>query len=255
MTKIKGQENHRYSDFLVDKWGREYSANMDKLTGDPIDFKPYNWTAPIKPDWAQRLFLPPIDDQDIVRMVPQKERNRKGYQVDVDHVAWLSKIDSQHAAWRERIITVAKDGFKGTDLAQIINDPSKAPVAVLQYVGPPPFPPREIIMAMAAGNEWALGLSDKIPEKALAILENIRPMVEAARSYSRHTGAIVDPFAVDGVFVEEDDDDEPQPFVDDPFAPGGADAKYEDLEEQFDPDATGGKRVPAKRGGKRTAEV
>lgn len=255
MPKIKGQENQRYTEIFVDEWGREYLANCEMKTGDPIDLKVYNWTAPLEPAWARGLFLPPLDDHDVVTMVPRVQRNKKGFQILIDHRAWVAKRDNQEAQWKERITTLARESFKGADLMKVMD--GDYPIELLNYAGPPPFPPREFILAMAAGNEWALGLSPIIPERALAVLERIKPHVEAQRLIGSRGGVILDPFASDtpvGAFDE--DDDEPKPFAEDPFGPGGASLdKLEDLEDQYDPQATGGKRVPVGAGrGKRGRE-
>lgn len=250
MPKIKGQENQRYTEIFVDAWGREYLANCEMKTGDPIDLKAYNWTAPIEPAWARGLFLPPLDDHDVVTMVPRVQRNKKGFQVLIDHRAWCEKRDNQEAQWKERITTLARESFKGADLMKVME--GEYPIELLNYAGPPPFPPREFILAMAAGNDWALGRSPVIPERALAILDRIKPHVDAQRSFGQRGGVILDPFASDTPMDADRDDEDRQPFVEDPFGPGGA-SREEVLEDQYDPKATGGTRVPVKR--RKTVEV
>lgn len=257
MPKVKGQENQRYTDIFVDQTGREYLANCEKSTNDPVDLGVYNWKAPLEPAWARNLFLPPTDDRDVVKMVPRVERNRRGFQVFIDYDAWLLKVDTSATARRERMFAIAQESFKGAELLKIMD--GHPPAELLRYVGPEPMPPREVILAMRAGNEWALGLSDKIPDLALALLERIRPSVESMRSITIGDHRIVDPFAATGSGApEEDDEEEVRPVVEDPFGPGGAARTADelaDLEEQYDPAATGGTLAkPLRRRMARTAE-
>src|SRR5690349_15852147 len=98
MPKIKGQEARRFTDFFTDNHGRQYIGNCEiglgtPPTTDPIDLVPRDWTAPIDPAWAKGLFIPPLDDRDVVKMLPRIERAKAGYQVHIDYQAWLQKID------------------------------------------------------------------------------------------------------------------------------------------------------------------
>lgn len=247
MAKKKGQENQRFTEIFVDQFKREYVANCEKETGDPIDLTPYNWRAPLSPDWLRGMLTPPIDDHDIMKIVPRAERNRKGYQVFIDHEAWIAKNHGLMEHWRTRFEEIARTGFKGQQLLDVLKDP---PIELVRYMGAPPFPPVEFIQAMAAGNEWALGFSDVIPPKAEALIESVKPAIITMRGLPRlqSEAKIADPFS-DG-YVAEDDDEESGPVAElDPFGPGGIGAVDEDLEkrldleEQFDPNALGGKPV------------
>lgn len=215
MAKDKGQENQRYRDIFLDQHGREYLANCEKSTNDPVDLAVNGWDAPLEPAWARKLFLPPIDDVSVVKMVAQRERNRKRYQIQIDYRAWLTKIDERTAARADLIMTIAQDSFKGAELLKIM-DGSSVPAELLRYVGHEPLPPREIILAMEAGNAWALGRSAKIPDLALALLERIRPAVEVMRSQRYTDAEVVDPFGE----AEAEREELPVPTTPDPFEPG-----------------------------------
>lgn len=252
MAKDKGQHNQRYPDIFLDQHGREYYVNCEKATHDPVSIGIGDWKAPIEPAWARNLFLPPVDDTEVVKVVPYLERNRRKYQIHIDYERWVQKTDEVYERRQASMVAVANEQFKGVDLMGVM-DGTNIPPALLKYVGAEPMPPREIILAMAAGNKWALGQSKDIPEKAVAVLNRIRPQLALRLSRATDSGS-GDPFAADGVLVEDEDDEGAQPVVIDPFGPGGAaplDA-YGDIEEQYDPQATGGKRVPPKR---RKAEV
>lgn len=218
MAKAKGQDDKRRPDILVDSHGREYFANIEIESGDPIDLTPFQWTAPTAPHWARGLFLPPIGDPEIVRIVPRMERNRRGYQIEIDYLRWEQKTVARNEQRMEHLRNIVAN-MPNVNVVETLEHPPKA---LLEYVGPEAFPPVEIIRAMRAGNLWALGGADEIPEKATAMLERIRPQVLAAKL----------------VRVREDDE------VTDPFA---LDATYEkllDLEDQHDPIDT---RPEAKR--------
>lgn len=252
MARKKGQENQRYTEIMVDQFRREYVANCDKETGDPIDLTPYNWKAPISPEWLRGMLTPPIDDHDVMKIVPRSERNRKGYQIFIDHESWIAKNHALMEHWRTRFEEIARTGFKGQQLLDVLKDP---PVELLRYMGAPPFPPVEFIQAMAAGNEWALGLSEVIPPKAMALIDSIKPAVISIRGVAPRSSAtiVADPFS-DGFVEVDEDDDERAPIPElDPFAAGGAslDPEFErrlDIEDQFDPHNEGGKRIPPRRG-------
>lgn len=226
MPKVRAQEN-RFTDIWVDQYGREYLVNCERSTGDPVDMSVHLWKAPLSPAWAIGLFTPPTDDHDIVRLVPRIERSRKGYQVFVDHEAWIRKNATLQLSYDERVASLAKES--GGKVSQ----------ELLRYVGAPPFPPRDFLQAMLAGNEWALGLSDKVPDKALAMLEQIKPAVLAL-----HSNRITER---DDPFADESDDEAA-------FEMGARGPREIDplaVEEAFDPDATGGQRVAVGRRGKR----
>lgn len=193
MPKIKGQENQRQSDVWVDQYRREYYVNLEIATGDPIDLRPLGWTAPLEPAWARGLLLPPVDDHQVVTLVPRAERSRKGYQIHVDHAAWLGKLYASRQAYTQRLHQIAQNMSGGVNVLEIIQNP---PPSLREFVGEPPFPPVEFVQAMLAGNEWALGLSDAVPAKALALLEAIKPVVLSARAI---VAELVDPLEDEAV--------------------------------------------------------
>ena len=209
MPKAKGQDEKRHADIFIDLRGREYFANIEKETGDPIDLVPHLWTAPTAPHWARGLFVPPIGDPEVVKVVPRMDRNRKRYQIEIDYVRWEQKVTARNEQRMEQLRTIVQN-MPNVNVVEVLENPPKT---LIEYVGPEAFPPVEIIRAMRAGNLWALGGADEVPEKAAAMLERIRPQVLAAKL----------------VRVSEDED------VADPFA---VDPKYErllDIEDQHDP--------------------
>lgn len=221
MPKAKGQEDKRRPDFFIDRHGREYFANIEIESGDPLDLTPYNWAAPVSPPWARALLNPPLDDRDVVTIVPRMQRARKGYQVEIDYDRWEQKIVERNAQRMEQLRTVVQN-MPNVNVPEVLKNPPKE---LLEYIGPEAFPPVEFIRAMRAGNKWALGLSSEIPPTALALLERIKPTVLAAKLVKS---------------VDENDGGEPV----DPFASDLSLERLMDLEETHDPESTGGKTVP-----------
>lgn len=191
MPRLKGQHNQRRPEIWLDQHKRQYFINLDIISGDPIDINRRGWRAPRAPSWAKGLFMPPIGDKEVVKLVPQSQRHLKGYQLFIDYDAWLRKVDKAEETRRQRIASIAADLGSGKAL-ELVANPTRDLEA---YVGPPPMPPREIILAMRAGNRWALGLSDEMPEKARAIMDALKLRVAATRSVADPDEAIRDPFA------------------------------------------------------------
>lgn len=230
-SQVKGQEENRRPDTFVDQHKREYFAPVDNKTGDPCTTLEPHFKAPLKPDWFRKMLIPPVDDPQIVKMVPRLERARRGYQVFIDYDAWLSKLAQRDEEWDQRLHDLAKGMSGGMEVVKLVENP---PPALKHYIGRRPFPPRILVEAMKAGNAWALGLTDKIPKKVEALLADLESDLVQTRRV-RLGNAVADPLA---------DDDEP--------TIGGAlaDAAVEDVdpfgeeEEHADPKALGGKTVP-----------
>jgi hypothetical protein len=193
VPKPKGQDEKRQPDYFIDRHGREYFANIEIATGDPIDLVPHQWTAPTAPHWARGLFVPPIDDPEVVKVVPRMERNRKGYQIDIDYERWEQKVVARNEQRMEQLRTVVQNQ-PNVNIAETLQNPPKA---LVEYIGPEAWPPVEIIRAMRAGNAWALGASDDVPEKAAAMLERVRPQVIQQKQVRLSDDEVADPFAVD----------------------------------------------------------
>lgn len=233
-----GQEKQRRYEEFRDQHGRIYSANVDIKSGMPCEvLRPLGWKAPMAPDWYAGKLIPPTDDYEIVRMVPVRERARRGYQIEIDYRRWLQKWDDAHSALQRKIHDFAQGMTKSSGIMlELIANP---PAELLRLVGRGPLNiPRLFIEAAAAGNPWALGESEKIPAKAEALLAELKPVVSGQRK-----GLIVgfDPLAEEG--EDEGPSEALQDALIDPFG---------DVEEQADPGATGGKIEPVRASKKKT---
>lgn len=241
-SQVKGQEDNRRPETFRDKHGREYFANVEKSTGMPCEVLQPRFKAPLNPDWAMKMLLPPVDDRDVVKMVSPLLRGRKGYDIEIDYDAWLAKHDRRLDAWTQKLYEGAKAMAKGRDSDTIANNP---PPILLSELGAPPLPPRVFIEAMKAGNKWALGQDEKVPAKAMALLEEVKGWVVKRRRIQLGN-AIADPLA----------DDEQENVVDQAGFEAVTDLDpFGDIEEQHDPQATGGKKVQPRKRGPRKAKT
>lgn len=235
--QVKGQEESRRVDHFIDQHGREYVSNVEKETGDPCTTLVALYTAPLGPDWFTGQLVP---HEKYRKMVPQHLRARKRYQVEIDYAQWLADLDVRDEEWRQKLHDFARGAAKGgADIVAIVSDP---PPVIKELAGAPPFPPRVLVEAMAAGNAWALGLDERVPTKAVALLEALKPVV--MRRVVRESIGEIDPLADDAAASDFTNDlmanTAPDPFED-----------LLDVEEAVDPDATGGQRVPVGRSKRR----
>lgn len=238
MQPFDGQDKKRAWEEFTDKHGRLYGANIEIKTGMPCEvLRPVAWKAPTTPDWVAGILVPPCDDYEIVKVVPRALRARRGYQIEINYVRWLQKWDEAEEALLKKIHDFAKGMTKSSGLMlELINNP---PPELLKLVGTGPRRiPRQFIEAAAAGNQWALGLSDKVPAKAEAVLAMLKPLTEAKR---RLAVIGVDPFA-----DEDEDEQQPAALADAVIDPFGEE------EERADPTASGGKTEPVRASKKRT---
>lgn len=235
-----GQETQRRYEFFRDKHGRIYGANVGIKTGDPVEvLRADGWAAPLNPDWYRRKLMPPVDDFEIVKMVPARERARRGYQVEINYTRWLQKWDDANQALQRKLHDIAQGMTRSSgNMVELINNP---PPELLRLIGRGPLNiPRVFIEAMAAGNAWALGLSDKVPAKAEALLDELRPVVAGLRK-GLVTG--YDPLAADETDSDETVNEDMVSAIIDPFG---------EVEEAHDPNATGGKVEPVRAAQKKT---
>lgn len=223
---VKGQEDSRHVETFRDNHGRPYRSEVENKNGMPTVIEPL-FKAPIGPDWMRNLLAPPVDNRNIVKVLPPKLRGLKGYAIEIDYDAWIAAHDKRFDEWSQKLYEGAKTMAKGRDAQDIADNP---PPVLRSELGAPPFPPRTLILAMKAGNPWALGLDDKVPAKAEALLAELEQWVGRKRRRPQLGNAIVDPFA---------DDEEETPNV---FDEARLDADLDpliDLEEAVDPQALG----------------
>ena len=125
-----------------DQHGREWFANLDLRSGEPVGrIEPHGWGAPWYPD--QKYIL---RDGDFYNVVIDYERMIE------DHVVAHREYEA-----RQREV--------GLELHGQAYDEKKPTNAVKARVGQGPTP-LEIVVAMAQGNRYAIGLTD-VPDERL----------------------------------------------------------------------------------------
>lgn len=221
-TKILQQPDTRRADFFEDQHGRVWHAEIDIRTGDEVGgFYAQGWTAPAAPHWCRERLLP---DKKFLKVVREL---RKAPRLMVDYDLWLRDWDNAVNLWTLRLREVIK-GMSGGNAgieAEWIDNP---PPNVMQATGDHPRvkTPREFIEAMAEGNQWALGLTEKVPSWAVPILD--RWALDQPRPVTG-IGSVKQ-----GAYPDADEEVE-------------ADDRFGGIEEEADPDALGGKKIPVAR--------
>ena len=201
-----GQDATRRQGTLKDQHGRIYSASIDKKSGYPV--------GPIQPKgWTAPFYV----GQDSYKFEDENDVTR----FRIDYETLLLDRTKAHEAWAAAYRKEALD--RGWDP----NDETKR-ASILHEVGPQPHPVEPIVACMQ-GNKWILGLTDKVDER-------LRPFVKQKQDRLQKAIASMD-FTDEPMPLEDmEPEDEVDPFED----------VLASLEEEADPDALGGKRVPVK---------
>lgn len=234
MAKIRTQADRRNSVVITDQHGRKFAVWVEKDTMHPCSaLVPRGWNPPMLA--GQTPFLPPEEYVSFPADEP--------FAMRIDYDRWIAFVEQMHKMYDEKISSSAVLLF-GSGAAQAIESKN---VELMRYVGPPPTSVQPI-KAARAGNKFVLGLTDKMPEWAI-------PFFSA-------------PVVAEEVFPDVFEDEEEDEVAPDPTAAdeGFEDAtededKYQELEEEIDPAAIGGKkrdpRPAAKRKGanRKTAGV
>lgn len=191
--------------------GRPWFSNIDKRSGAPVGLmRPKGWSAPWLPDPTSFKYS-------------EDEPNR----FTIDYESILNERLSDHAAYQT--MKEAAAVARGWDPTL----PEKQ--AVLEaLVGKPPLPVEPIAAAMQ-GNSWMLGLTDRVdPRLEPFVRKETRrqKMLKSLPDFSDSLSAI-ETQAAEVEAEPTDWDDELDKLL--------------DVEEQVDPQATGGKKVNPKK--------
>jgi hypothetical protein len=147
--------------------------------------------------------------------------------IEIDYAGWISDLKSAHAEWTRAMRAFAQSMY-GDKMVEAEDHP---PPALLAMVGPKPFP-LEPVIAASQGNKWILGFS-AVDTKGVGAFMPKKNLIEGY-DFSDNDGSAPS--------------DTPMADVKDEWA---------ELEEELDPEAVGGKRIPVKhpRRGPKAAEV
>lgn len=234
MKKIFGQSERRIPMKLTDQYGRKWETTWDVIGKGPC--------APINPAGFHDPLGTP---QKFLRTFPDEPGR-----LEVLHAEWVRERKEAMGDWTDRLHEEARRMSPETGGTALLgNDPpATCKPALLSMVGKPPQPYQPVEAAMM-GNKYCLGLTDKMPTWAIPYFKTeeesrtkyLDAEDEEPGQYDDESeeGGFAAQFKVEGVEVGEGEE---------------AVERLLDLEEQYDPDATGGKAVPVKRS-KKTAVV
>lgn len=151
-----------------------------------------------------------------IRPVPKKSGR-----LHIDYDAWVQSIKEASQHW-DKLASAYAHATYGDKAHEVLSNPT---AALLSYAGPKP-PAVEPVLAMREGNKWALGFPGyKVPSGLLSWWEKVQAQDREAQRFI--AGADLRQFP-----------DEPDELE-----------KRLDLEEQYDAEATGGKREPVRKRG------
>lgn len=163
---LKGQPDHRRQQRFTDQHGRVWNGTIELKTGHPTGVLEPTWTkglTTIAPNGAKVRYAVPV------YLIPPTSYVKPGPdhgQLIVDYALYKNDIREAWKEWRNRVrsLEVKFHGDKA--------NPEKPSAQTLDLAGQPPQR-LELIMAMEAGNRWALGLSPRMPSWA-------KPMIPQA---------------------------------------------------------------------------
>lgn len=212
------QAKQRTNAFFFDQHGRRYWAAVELKTGDPVGgIYADQWTAPMSPAWCAGRLVPDAKYMKIVR-------GRGQPHIEIQYEEWLRDWDA--ADRMRKSVLDELISRSPVDIATMQEYRKNPPPEIMKTIGAGPIErrPREFIAAAMKGNRWALGLSDKMPDWAKPVMAQWELVQPQGQSYNP---------AEMGEYPDADDD-EPE------------EERFIDIEEEHDPEATGGKRVPVK---------
>jgi hypothetical protein len=215
---VFGQHRRRHTAIHRDQWQRPWDVT--------IDTTPKAMTFCVPPIPKFRVPYPALMPPPKYLRATREELGR--ITVDVD--AWLDDLDDAHQTFDVVLMKLAEE-MEPNRVAQALERPT---AGMLKFAGTRPMP-RDFLLAMKAGDPWVLGLSPQkrrwlTPELEAALAQVGRPSTRLIDDLSRFQADETD---------EEDGNDGTTAVIPDPAL-----ERFMDLEEEVDPDATGGHRVP-----------
>lgn len=211
------QAHQRRGQRFTDQHGRQYFAPIEIKTGEPCGLLGAMYSAPLP---VPLMYLKRSKDQS------------RPYDLVIDYTQWLADTRAELADWKKRATAAAVRRY-GEEF-----DPTAPwPADILELFPRPPIH-EEPIIAARQGNSWVLGKTTK-PDPRLT--QYFAPELTDPDFHLKNEPDFRDmPDAlaedVAAIVRDTDEDEEDEAVV------AGEDAF--DLEDEIDPDAVGGKRVP-----------
>ena len=196
MAKEHSQSDRRRYHKMIDQHGRDWETTLDFIANGPC--------APITPRFNSPLDIP----SKYVKFNPEDTARLR-----IDYDPWIADLEEAHRDWDRRLYDDAIMLF-GAQGPRAYKD--RVP-ELTRHTGPAPTPV-DLVKGAKAGNKFMLGLTDKMPAWAEALIPKVVAVVEE--------------------FPDADEID-----------------KYGDFEEETDPEAIGGKVTPKKNARQRLNEA
>lgn len=160
---LKGQPDHRRNQRFTDQHGRPWNGTIELKTGHPTGVLEPTWTkglTQLAPNGARvRYAIPLYLIPPTSYVVPGPDHG----QLLVAYIHWINDLKEAWKEYRSRVrsLEVKFHGEKAR--------PESPSAQTLDLAGQPPMRV-ELLLAMQAGNRWALGLSPKMPSWAKPLL-------------------------------------------------------------------------------------
>lgn len=181
------QRNQRRSGVIFhDQHGRRYHATIEIKTGHP--------TGPI-----EALFQAPLmPEQKYLRVGTDPERP---YALEVNYTAWLTDLRTGHREYETEARKLARKMYRDRfDANDFLTE------EVVDIIGPAPQHV-EVVLAARQGNQYVLGLTDRVDVRLLAMIEEDRPRFADVREMDDEGdfSDVVESLAVDEADSLEED--------------------------------------------------
>lgn len=230
MPKQRAQHKERRRSFLTDQHGRRWFAFFDIIAGDIVDKPtPYGWSAPVIPEAPYYKTSPDWPNV-----------------VEIKYDDWLRDLKRDHIARHNDMRQWAEDKFGLKQALELIR--SEDPEILSRF--PKILDPR-LVMACKQGSRWALGFTSKMTPSGWVYPDCPPELKDLPAQYrSRFTTSD----EIETMFAGMDISDATPVASDSDFELLGNKAlaavgheDWLDLEEEHDPQATGGKSEPIRR--------
>ncbi len=166
------QADNRHPEFYRDHLNRVWHATAGAKGEPESALQPFGWTAPLSPEWAKGLLLPPAEYVKVRREIGQPAR------VDILIDKWIGLMENRQAEYEEFQHGVVSALSGGINVPSLLDNP---PPRIEKEFGPGPFPGLEFVQMVADGDPWANGLTDVVPAWADALLPRLRKIARAGK--------------------------------------------------------------------------
>lgn len=148
----------------------EFTDQHGRTWGAPIEVRSRHACGPYEPQFElpHPIFMPP---QRFINPHPSSYGR-----VVIDYEGWMSQVEELWADHSNFMIRLALEMYPDQDTHKVLEDPPKA---LLHQLGGTPQIRKEVVMALMAGDPWALGEDGaEEPARAQEYLPKPKPFVK-----------------------------------------------------------------------------